>query len=26
VPVDPAQHAIWFTYDGAVSWRPSPLS
>lgn len=26
VPVDPARHAIWFTYDSASTWRPSRLS
>lgn len=25
VPVDPGQHAIWLTYNGARTWRPSPV-
>ena len=25
VPADPGQHAVWFTYDGGLSWRPSPI-
>jgi photosystem II stability/assembly factor-like uncharacterized protein len=24
VPADPAQHAVWFTYDGGRTWQPSP--
>ena len=24
VPAGPAQHAIWFTYDGGRTWQPSP--
>jgi hypothetical protein len=24
VPADPAQQAIWFTYDGGSTWQPSP--
>ncbi|HEY7362225.1 MAG TPA: sialidase family protein, partial [Streptosporangiaceae bacterium] len=24
VPAGPAQHAIWFTYDGGSTWLPSP--
>ncbi len=26
VPVGPGQHAIWFTYDGARTWRRSSVS
>jgi hypothetical protein len=26
VPADPAQRAIWFTYDGGSTWLPSPIS
>jgi photosystem II stability/assembly factor-like uncharacterized protein len=26
VPADPAEHAIWFTYDGGSTWRPSPVA
>jgi hypothetical protein len=25
VPADPGQHTIWFTYNGARVWRPSPV-
>jgi hypothetical protein len=25
VPADPAQHALWFTYDGGSTWTRSPL-
>jgi hypothetical protein len=25
VPADPAQHAVWFTYDGGRTWQPSPV-
>ena len=26
VPADTAQHAVWFTFDGGLTWRPSPIS
>ena len=26
VPADPAQHAVWFTYDGGRTWQRSPVS
>jgi hypothetical protein len=26
VPADPAQHAIWLTYDGGSTWLPSPVN
>ncbi len=26
VPADSAQHAVWFTFDGGLTWRPSPIS
>jgi photosystem II stability/assembly factor-like uncharacterized protein len=25
VPAGPAQHAVWFTYDGGSAWQRSPL-
>jgi photosystem II stability/assembly factor-like uncharacterized protein len=25
VPADTAQHAVWFTFDGGRTWRPSPI-
>ena len=25
VPANPGEHAIWFTYDGGLSWAPSPI-
>jgi photosystem II stability/assembly factor-like uncharacterized protein len=25
VPADPAQHALWFTYDGGTTWTRSAL-
>jgi photosystem II stability/assembly factor-like uncharacterized protein len=25
VPANPAEHAIWFTYDGGLSWAPSAI-
>jgi len=26
VPADPAQHAVWFTYDGGRTWQRSPVN
>ena len=26
VPADPRQGAVWFTYDGGLTWRPSPVT
>ncbi len=26
VPADPRQGAVWFTYDGGQTWRPSPVT
>jgi photosystem II stability/assembly factor-like uncharacterized protein len=25
VPVQPGQHAVWFTYDGGLHWQPSQV-
>ena len=26
LPADPASGTVWFTFDGGLTWRPSPLS
>lgn len=25
VPADPSEHAIWFTFDGGLTWQDSPI-
>jgi photosystem II stability/assembly factor-like uncharacterized protein len=26
LPADPSAGAVWFTYDGGQTWKPSPVA